>query len=142
MQTERQTAANRQTLSIDLARESAGRLLPSTSTIAIYYHYSALKADTGYSFYRPADGGKLIRPGRCSKSVVPAPLGGRPGEESIPRWKNIGRETQTKNMHVSLYCTTATEECGVNVIENKRMRGLLYCETSRIYGLLVSVVQR
>jgi len=27
----------------DLGRESAGRLLPSTSTIAIYYYYSAQK---------------------------------------------------------------------------------------------------
>jgi len=34
MQTERQMAANLQTKPTDLASESAGRLLPSTSTIA------------------------------------------------------------------------------------------------------------
>jgi len=36
MQTERQMAANSQTKPNDLASESAGRLLPSTPTIAIY----------------------------------------------------------------------------------------------------------
>jgi len=36
MQTERQMAANSQSKSNDLASESAGRLLPSIPTIAIY----------------------------------------------------------------------------------------------------------
>jgi len=43
MHTERQMAANPKTKSIDLACESAGKLLLSTSTTAIYYYYSAQK---------------------------------------------------------------------------------------------------
>jgi len=41
MQTERQMAAKPQTKPADLACESATRLLPSTSTITIYYYYTA-----------------------------------------------------------------------------------------------------
>jgi len=40
MQTERQMAANPQSKPTDLACESAGELLPSTSTVASYYYYS------------------------------------------------------------------------------------------------------
>ena len=44
MLTERRVAANPQTTPADLACESAGKwLLPSTSTIAICYYYSARK---------------------------------------------------------------------------------------------------
>jgi len=44
MQTERRVAANPQTKPTDLGCESADkRLLPSTSTIAICYYYSARK---------------------------------------------------------------------------------------------------
>jgi len=39
MQTERQMAANPQTKPTELACESTSRLLPSTSTTAIYYYY-------------------------------------------------------------------------------------------------------
>jgi len=49
MQTERQVAANLQTKPTDLACESVGRLLSSTSTIAIYYYYYP---ENSYSFYR------------------------------------------------------------------------------------------
>jgi len=41
MQTERRVAANPQTKPTDLGCESAGRLLSSADTIAIYYYYSA-----------------------------------------------------------------------------------------------------
>jgi len=44
MQTERQMAANPQTSQLTWAVcECGSRLLPSTSTIAIYYYYSARK---------------------------------------------------------------------------------------------------
>jgi len=59
MPTERQMVANPQTKST--------RLLPSTSTIAIYYYYSAWKS--WYSFYHPIEGGKLNRPRHCSKGA-------------------------------------------------------------------------
>jgi len=38
MKMQRQVTANPQTKSTNFGRESAGRLLPSTSTIAIYYY--------------------------------------------------------------------------------------------------------
>jgi len=63
MQTERRVAANPQTKPTDLGCESGDKwLLPSTSTIAIYY-YSARKQ---YSFYHPTEGGRLSRPRHCS----------------------------------------------------------------------------
>jgi len=40
MQTKCQVAANPQTKSSDLGCETTCRLLPSTSTVAIYYYYS------------------------------------------------------------------------------------------------------
>ena len=60
--------ANPQTKPTDLGCESADKwLLPSTSTIAICYYYSAGKLI--YSFYRPTEGGKLSRPRHCSKGA-------------------------------------------------------------------------
>ena len=59
-------AANPQTKPTDLAYESAGRLLPTTSTVAIYYYCSARKL---ILIYRSAKGRRLSRPRHCSKGV-------------------------------------------------------------------------
>ena len=60
MQTERQVAANPHSKPTDLGCESANKwLLPSTSTIAI--------------FYCPMEGGRLSRPRHCRKGVQPVP---------------------------------------------------------------------
>ena len=58
--------------------ESADRLLPSTSTIAIaILLLLSPKADTillpPYSFHHPAEGRRLSRPRHCSKGVQPVP---------------------------------------------------------------------
>jgi len=51
MQTERRAAANPQIKPTDLGCECAGKWpLPSTSTFAICYYYSA---ESWYSFYNP-----------------------------------------------------------------------------------------
>jgi len=71
MQTERQVAANLQTKSSNLGCDAAGWLLPSTSTIAICYYYSALKLN---SLCHPTkDGLRLRRPRHCSEGVQPVP---------------------------------------------------------------------
>jgi len=57
MQTDRLVAANPQTKPADLGCESADKwLLPSTSTVAICYYYSARKP---ILIYCPTEGGKL-----------------------------------------------------------------------------------
>jgi len=66
MQTETQVATNPQTKSTNLGYESTGWLLPSTSTIAIYY-YSAQKL---ISFYRPVEGGRLSWPRYCNNGML------------------------------------------------------------------------
>ena len=55
MQTERRVAANPQIKPIDLGCESAGRMLPSTSTIAIVIITQPVGL---YSFCRPTEGGQ------------------------------------------------------------------------------------
>ena len=71
MQTERWVAANSQSKPTDLGCESADKwLLPSTSTIAICYYYSA---ESWYSFYRPMEGGRLSQPTHCRKGAQPVP---------------------------------------------------------------------
>ena len=60
LQTERRVAANPQTKPTDLSCESADkRLLPSTSTIAICYYYSARKL---ILILPSTEGGRLSRP--------------------------------------------------------------------------------
>jgi len=74
MQTERRVAANPQTNPIDLSCESADKwLLPSTSTIAICYYYSARKLILRYSFYRLIEGERLSRPRHCRKGAQHVP---------------------------------------------------------------------
>ena len=71
MQTERRVAANPQTKPTDLGCESTDNwLLPSTSTIAICYHYSTRKL---IFIYRPTEGGRLSRPRHCRKGAQPVP---------------------------------------------------------------------
>ena len=71
MQTERRVAANPQTKPIDLGCESAENWqLSSTSTIAIVIITQPV---SWYSFYRPTEGGRLSRPGHCSKGAQPMP---------------------------------------------------------------------
>ena len=53
---QRQAAADPQTKAPDLGCESAGRLLSSTTTIAIYYHYTARKL---ILIYRPTEDRRL-----------------------------------------------------------------------------------
>jgi len=69
MQTERRVAANPQTKPTDLGCESANKwLLPSTSTIAICYYYSAQKL----TLILPSHGGwRLGRPRHCRKGAQP-----------------------------------------------------------------------
>ena len=66
-QTERRVSANHQIKSSDLGSKSASRLLPSTSTIAIYSCYSQPKS--WYSLYHPMQDGRLSWPRHCSKGV-------------------------------------------------------------------------
>jgi len=70
MQTESQMAANPQTNPTDLTYESAGKPLPSTSTIAIYYYYLAQKLILILS---SMEGGRLSRPRHCTNGVQPVP---------------------------------------------------------------------
>jgi len=64
-------AANLQTKPVDLGYESSENwLLPSTFTIAIV---TITQHVSWYSFYRPTEGGKLSRPGHCSKGAQPVP---------------------------------------------------------------------
>jgi len=71
MQTERRVAANPRTKPTDLGCESADKwLLPSTSTVAICYYYSARKL---IHIYRPTEGGRLSRPRHCRKGTQPVP---------------------------------------------------------------------
>jgi len=68
MQTESQVAANPQTKTTDLGCESTDKwLLPSTSTIAICYYYSAQKL---IIIYHPTEGGRLSRPRHCRKGAA------------------------------------------------------------------------
>ena len=68
MQTEHRVAANPQTKPTDLGCESADKfLLPSTSTITIYYYYSPRK------LIRPTEGGRLSQPRHCRKGAQPVP---------------------------------------------------------------------
>ena len=69
MQTERRGGRKPRTKPSDLGCESAGRLLPSTSTIAIYYY----SADTHFTVRCTTAGGKLSRPRRWSKGMQPVP---------------------------------------------------------------------
>jgi len=70
MQTEHRVAANPQTKPTDLGCESTNKwLLPSTSTIAICYYYSARKL----IFYHPTEGGRLSQPRHCKKGAQPVP---------------------------------------------------------------------
>ena len=64
-------AANRQTKPTDLGCESADKwLLPSTSTIAICYYYSA----RNLILILPSHGGwKVSRPRHCRKGAQPVP---------------------------------------------------------------------
>ena len=62
-----QMATNPQTKPNNLACESAGRLLLSTSTITILL----LLSQICYSFYRPMDGARLSQPRHCSTGVQP-----------------------------------------------------------------------
>ena len=61
MQTQRQVAANPQTMPIHFGCESACRLMPSTLTVAIYYYYYY----DPHWFYRPTVNGKLSRHRHC-----------------------------------------------------------------------------
>jgi len=59
--------ANPQTKPTDLGCESADKwLLPSTSTVAISYYYSARKL---ILIYRPTEGERLSRPRYCRKGA-------------------------------------------------------------------------
>ena len=61
-------AANPQTKPTNLGCESADKwLLPSTSTITIYYYYSPRK------LIRPTEGGRLSQPRHCRKGVQSMP---------------------------------------------------------------------
>jgi len=62
---ERQVATDPQTKPTDLAREFAGRLLPSTFTIAIYYCYSVRQL---ILIFR-TEGIRLCRPRHCGISM-------------------------------------------------------------------------
>ena len=67
MQTERRVAANPQTKPTDLGCEFADKwLLPSTSTIAICYYYSARKLILVLLSH---GGGRLSRPRHCRKGA-------------------------------------------------------------------------
>jgi len=71
MQTERRVAANPQTKPTDLGCESANKwMLPSTSTIAICYYYSARKL---ILILPSQEGGRLSRPRHCRKGAQPMP---------------------------------------------------------------------
>jgi len=71
MQTERRLAANFQTKPTDLGCESSDKwLLPSTSTIAICYYYSAQKLILILPSHR---GWKLSQRGHCRKRAQPVP---------------------------------------------------------------------
>ena len=71
MQTERRVAANPQTKPTDLGCESADKwLLPSTSTIAICYFYSARQL---VLILPTHGGGRLSRPRHCRKGAQPVP---------------------------------------------------------------------
>ena len=85
IQTLRQMAANPQTKPNNLGCESAGRLLPSTSTIAIII----IQPESWYSVLRPTEYGRLSRPRHYSNSVQPMPkavyLSGRYDKHKRPR---------------------------------------------------------
>jgi len=69
MQTECRVAANPQTNPVDLGSASASRLLPSSPS-----RYDIItRLVSWYSFYNPTEGGRLSRPGHCSKGVQPVP---------------------------------------------------------------------
>ena len=93
MHNQRQMAANPQTKPNDLGHESAGRLLPSTSTIATVI----ITQPVGWcSFSRPTEGGRLSRPRQCSKGAQPVPKG---DEHNRPRWdSNLGHLTPQSNV--------------------------------------------
>jgi len=59
MQTEHRMAANPQTKPTYFTCESTARLIPSTSSVAVYYYYSARKL---ILIYRPTEDGRLSRP--------------------------------------------------------------------------------
>ena len=71
MQTERRVAANPQTKPTDLGCESTDKwLLPSTSTVAICYYYSAQKL---ILIAPSTEGGRLSQPRHCRKGAQPVP---------------------------------------------------------------------
>ena len=63
---QRQAAADPQNKPPDLGCESACRQLSSTTTIAIYYYYSAWKL---ILIYRPTEGRRLSWPRHCRKGA-------------------------------------------------------------------------
>ena len=70
MQTERRVAANPQTKPTDLGCESADRLLPPQTPSSFIIITQLV---SGYSFYRPTEGGRPNRPRHCSKGAQPVP---------------------------------------------------------------------
>jgi len=106
MQTERWVATNPQTKPTDLGCESADkRLLPSTSTIAICYYYSARKlTEVLNSFYHLMKGGTMSWPRHCSKGVQPVP------KAVLSQWLSWQTQVPTASHTAAVHATTAT--CG------------------------------
>jgi len=66
-------------------------------------HFIITQPESWYSFYRPAEGGRLSRPRHCSKGVQPVPKAvyrsGCRDKHNCPRWdSNLGSLTPQSGM--------------------------------------------
>ena len=102
-------AANPQTKPTDLDCESAER---KAATVHIHHrHFIITQPESWYSFYRPAEGGRLSQPRHCSKGVQPVPKAvyrnGCRDKHNCLRWdSNLGPLTLQSGMLPLGHCDT------------------------------------
>ena len=83
------------------------------ATVHIHHrHFIITQPLSWYSFYRPAEGGRLSRPRHCSKGVQPVPKAvygsGCRDKHNCPRWdSNLGLLTPQPDILPLGHCDTA-----------------------------------